>query len=231
LRWRTADLFLRKPLAESPRRHGPIAAPANRQVGPLAFAFPIPVAVELRVTFSRTFFRSRRRIGSTRLRAKARLGRERRPALFATTSSFAARLALPAAFPFPVRWPAFRFVVRRPVALKISRLDVGDVKEAVATDRKVDERRLDGGLEIDDPSLVDVARVTFVAGSFDVELLENAVLHDRDAALFRLEHVDQHFFLHAISFHDLRRRIGVDERLGIVASPSGESRAGDVPAD
>ena len=37
-------------------------------------------------------------------------------------------------------------------------LDVGDVEEAVAADREVDERGLDGRFEVDDPALVDVSR-------------------------------------------------------------------------
>ena len=78
------------------------------------------------------------------------------------------------------------------------------MQEAVAADRKVDERGLDGRLEVDDPALVDVARIALVAGSLDVKLLENAVLDDRDPAFLGLEHVDQHFFLHAVSFRDLR---------------------------
>jgi hypothetical protein len=39
-----------------------------------------------------------------------------------------------------------------------------------------------------------------VAGALDVKLLENAILDDGDPAFFRLEHVDQHFFLHAVIF-------------------------------
>ena len=88
-------------------------------------------------------------------------------------------------------------------------LDVGDVQEPVAADREVDERGLDGRLEVDDLPLIDVARVAFEARPFDVQLLEDTVLDDRDAALLGLEHVDQHFFLHAVGFRDLRRVLGV----------------------
>ncbi len=96
--------------------------------------------------------------------------------------------------------------------MEILGLDVRDVQEAIAADREVDERRLDGRLEVDDLPLVNVARIALVAGPFDVQLLENTVFHDGDAAFFGLEHVDQHFFLHAVSFRDLRRDLGVDGR-------------------
>ncbi|MDG3008037.1 hypothetical protein PZE19_30095 [Paludisphaera sp. Pla2] len=73
------------------------------------------------------------------------------------------------------------------------------MEEAVAADREVDERGLDGRLQVDDLALVDVAGVALVARAFDVELFQDAVLDDGDPALLRLEHVDQHFFLHALS--------------------------------
>jgi hypothetical protein len=77
-------------------------------------------------------------------------------------------------------------------------LDVGDVEEAVPADREVDERGLDRRLEVDDPPLVDVPGVALVTGPLDVKLLQDAVLDDGDPALLGLEHVDQHFFLHAV---------------------------------
>src|SRR5262249_38740336 len=48
-----------------------------------------------------------------------------------------------------------------------------------------------------DAAFVDVADVALVAGPFDVELFEYAVLEDGDATLLGLQHVDEHFFLHA----------------------------------
>ena len=83
---------------------------------------------------------------------------------------------------------------------EILRLDVADVQEAVAADAEIDERRLDAGLEIDDSAFVDVADVVVLAGAFDVQLFQHAVLDDRDPAFFGLRHVDQHFLLHAVTF-------------------------------
>ena len=91
------------------------------------------------------------------------------------------------------------------MAVVVLGLDVGDVEEAVAADREVDERGLDGRLEVDDLALVDVAGIALVAGPLDVKLLEDAVLDDGDAAFLGLEHVDQHFFLHAVVFLTGRR--------------------------
>jgi hypothetical protein len=76
------------------------------------------------------------------------------------------------------------------------------MEEAVAADRKVDERGLDRRLEVDDLPLVDIARVTFVTGAFDVQLFEDAVFNNRDTAFLGLKNVDQHFFFHAVSFRD-----------------------------
>src|SRR5262249_19780121 len=82
----------------------------------------------------------------------------------------------------------------------VRRLDVGDVQEAVAADAEVHERRLDARLDVDDAALVDVADVALVAGALDVQLLQDAVLQDGDAALLRLQHVDEHFLLHGVPF-------------------------------
>ena len=90
----------------------------------------------------------------------------------------------------------------RLVPIVVLRLDVRDVKEAVAADREIDEGGLDGRFEIDDLSLVDVAGVALVAGALDVQLFEDAVLDDRDAAFLGLQDIDQHFFFHAVSFQD-----------------------------
>src|SRR5205085_8064538 len=84
----------------------------------------------------------------------------------------------------------------------VGRLHVGDVQEAVAADAEDDERRLDARLDVDDAALVDVADVALVAGPLDVELLQHGVLQDGDAALLGLQHVDQHFFLHANTLYE-----------------------------
>ncbi len=86
---------------------------------------------------------------------------------------------------------------------EVLRLDVADVQEAVAADAEIDEGGLDAGLQVDDAALVDVADVVVLAGALDVELFQHAVLDDRDPALFRLRHVDEHFLLHASSFRCL----------------------------
>ena len=89
-------------------------------------------------------------------------------------------------------------------ALEVLRFDVRDVEEAVAADRKIDERGLNRRLEVDDSSFINVTGVALVAGTLDVKLFENTVFDDGDPAFLGLFHVDQHFFLHAISFRDLR---------------------------
>ena len=79
------------------------------------------------------------------------------------------------------------------------RLDVTDVQEPVATDAKIDECRLDAGLEVNDPALVDIPYVIVLAAPLGVELFEPAVFNDRDPAFFRLRNVDQHFGFHCDS--------------------------------
>ena len=69
---------------------------------------------------------------------------------------------------------------------EVLRLDVADVQEAVAADAEIDEGRLDAGLDVDDAALVDVADVVVLAGPFDVQLFQHAVLDDGDAAFFGL---------------------------------------------
>jgi hypothetical protein len=79
------------------------------------------------------------------------------------------------------------------------------VEKPIAADGEVDKRGLDRGLEIDDLALVDVPGVALEARPFHVQLFENAVFHDGDPALLRLEDIDQHFFLHAGVFLTLSR--------------------------
>ena len=74
------------------------------------------------------------------------------------------------------------------------------MQEAIATDSKVNEGCLNTRFEIDDLSLVDVANVIVLTGTLDVELFKRAVFNDGDAALFRLRHVDEHFFFHVGTF-------------------------------
>src|SRR5262249_20251839 len=91
-----------------------------------------------------------------------------------------AAVAVPA-----VRPPRARLAVALPVAV-VGRLHVGDVQEPVPTDAEIDERRLDARLDVDDAALVDVADVTLVAGPLDVQLFQDAVFQDGDAALLGL---------------------------------------------
>ena len=83
------------------------------------------------------------------------------------------------------------------VAAVIPRFDVGDVQEAVAADREVDEGGLNGRFEIDDAAFVDVAGIAFVAVAFHVQFFQDAVLDDGDPAFLGLKNVDKHFFFHA----------------------------------
>jgi hypothetical protein len=96
-----------------------------------------------------------------------------------------------------------------PTAFEVLGFDVRDVQKPVAADREVDERGLDRWLEVDDSSLVDVPGVALVARSLDVKLFEYAVLDNGDPAFLGLFDVDQHFFLHAVSFRNFRRLSGV----------------------
>jgi hypothetical protein len=112
-------------------------------------------------------------------------------------SSGAGVVEVASGFAGPVAVSTAKVGIVAEVAAVILGLDVGDVEEPVAADRKINERRLDGGFQVNNPALVNVAGVAFQAGALDVKLLKDAVLDDRDAALLGLEHVDQHFFLHA----------------------------------
>ncbi len=71
-------------------------------------------------------------------------------------------------------------------------LEVADVEEAVLALAEVDEGGLDGGLDVGDDALVDVADVAEGGGAFDVEFLKLGFLEHGDAALVALGHVDEH---------------------------------------
>jgi hypothetical protein len=215
-----------EPLAEPPGRLRPITPSADRQVGPLALppalavafsvAVPLPVALRFSVPLPR------RLVGEC-LGRLDRLAGDPGTAFLpaASPAAVAARFPSPSSLALPVAIARsdFRLVSHRRMTMIILRFDVRDVEEAVAPHREVDERRLDGRLDVDDLALVNIARVALVTRSLHVQLLENAVLDDGDAAFFGLEHIDQHFFLHAVSFRDLRREIGVDVRSKIKRQP------------
>jgi len=143
-----------------------------------------------------------------RLRSRSR----RATAIITSAASLAVttRLARPVAF--PIARARFGLTAAGRIAIEVLGLDIRDVKKPVAPYREIDECSLDGRLEVDDPALVNVARIALMAGSLHVKLFENAVLDDGDPAFFGLKHIDQHFFLHAVSFRDLRRQIGVRVR-------------------
>jgi hypothetical protein len=86
------------------------------------------------------------------------------------------------------------------MAVVVLGLHVGDVQKAVTADGEIDERGLNRRLEIDDLALVDVAGIALVASTLEVQLLKDAILDDGNSAFLGLEHVDQHFFLHASIF-------------------------------
>ena len=77
---------------------------------------------------------------------------------------------------------------------------VGHVQEPIPAYAEIDERRLDARLDVDDAPLVNVADITLVAGAFDIQLFEDAVLHNGDSTFLGLQYVDQHLFLHKIPF-------------------------------
>jgi hypothetical protein len=203
--------------AETPPGHfRPVAPAAYRLVGPfsVAIAFPISAAFPVSISVAISVARAVPAAGGLALSGWERLRRAgRRRQLIARFDGFSGRgvaAVIPAAAapwltlaaPFSHRvLGVFGFAQ---MAIEILRRHVGDMEKSVASHGEIDKGRLDGGLEVDDLALVDVARVTLVAASFDVELLEGAILDDGDPAFLGLEHVDQHFFLHAGSFPDLR---------------------------
>ncbi len=73
---------------------------------------------------------------------------------------------------------------------EVLRLDITDMQKSVATDSKVDERRLDARLEVDDLAFVNVTDVIVLATALDVELFELAIFNNRNPAFLRLSDVD-----------------------------------------
>jgi hypothetical protein len=59
-------------------------------------------------------------------------------------------------------------------------LDITNMQEPVSTDTKVDKRRLDARLQIDDPTPVDVSYKVVLAGSFGIQFLQNSIFQYRD---------------------------------------------------
>ena len=84
---------------------------------------------------------------------------------------------------------------------EVLRLDVADVEEAVAAHAKIDEGRLDAGLQVHDDAFVDVTYVVVLSGTLDVELFEPVIADDCDAALLALDGVNKHLFCHDCSLY------------------------------
>jgi hypothetical protein len=70
------------------------------------------------------------------------------------------------------------------------------MQEAIAANGKIDKGRLNRWFQIDDSSLINVSRVSFVTGSLDVKFFQNSIFNDCNPAFLRLEDIDQHFFFH-----------------------------------
>ena len=111
------------------------------------------------------------------------------------------------------------------LAVEVLGMQVRDVEEAVALESEVDECRLDGGLHVDDAALVDVAHVGLGAGSLLVDLLQAAILDDRDAALLSRLAVDQHF---ALGHCRCRVRAAQQRRLGQKSISSSSMASGST---
>jgi hypothetical protein len=200
LRWLGWELAgLDQSLSKSPaRRLGPIAPAPDGLIRALPLATPFALAVSIATPLAGPVFGARR---SGRRQAGQRVGRlgSRSAAAIVAT---AAALAISASFSPAIALGSFRRVRPGRVAIKVLGLDVRNVQEAVAADREINEGRLDRRLEVDDPALVNIARVALMAGALHIKLLEDAVLDDGDPTFLGLEHIDEHFFLHAVSFQD-----------------------------
>jgi hypothetical protein len=68
--------------------------------------------------------------------------------------------------------------------------DIRDMEEAVAADAEIDKGSLDARFDIHDSAFVDIADVTFVTGAFNIQFLENAILHNGNPAFLGLQYVN-----------------------------------------
>jgi hypothetical protein len=170
-----------------------IETPFLGEVGPVEVRSPRAIEIPARLALARVVFELRRQFrGLWKLWA---IG-----AVWCTrfTSWVARRLAGVArgATALALSGRGFRIVAQG--AFVVLRFDVGNVQKAVSPHREIDECGLDGGFDVDDPALVDVAGVILVVGALDIELFEHAIFDDGDAALFGLQDVDEHFFFHRL---------------------------------
>ena len=109
----------------------------------------------------------------------------------------------------PDRPPGDRFAAAHVDMLVVNGIDVRHVQEAVSADAEIDEGRLNARLDVDDPPLINVVHITFLARSFDIKFFESSVFHNGDAAFLRLEDVDEHFLLHENLSQLIRRPEGI----------------------
>ena len=99
----------------------------------------------------------------------------------------------------------FRLVLNQMFVVLV--FDITNMKKTVSSHTKVDEGRLNAGLDIDDLSLVDIADVVFRTAAFDVQLLQNPIFYDGNSAFLRLEDIDQHLFFHCHNFRSYERSV------------------------
>lgn len=67
------------------------------------------------------------------------------------------------------------------------------MNKAVAPDADVNKGCLDSGLDVDNPSLVDIAEVFLFGCAFVIQLVEAAIFENTDADFCGLDRVDQDF--------------------------------------
>jgi len=82
-------------------------------------------------------------------------------------------------------------------------MEIGDVEETVSTDPEIDEGGLNGGLNVDHGSEIDVSDMQVFRGVFEVELFENPVFEDCDSAFLTLDVINDNL-LFLLFFHRAR---------------------------
>jgi hypothetical protein len=65
----------------------------------------------------------------------------------------------------------------------IGRVDVGNVKESVATNPKINKNGLDRGFDVDDSTFVNVPNITFLRSPLEIKFFERAIFDDGDPTL------------------------------------------------
>jgi hypothetical protein len=86
----------------------------------------------------------------------------------------------------------------RPFGGRLARLpDIGNVQECGAIQPDLDEGRLHAGQDAANAPDIDVADQAATRRALDMELLDDPLLHDRNAGFLRCE-IDQDFFGHSL---------------------------------